>query len=102
MAGLAGAAEGQLDAAAGPVIVDEHLARADRLGEAHLPPAIGGPDAGDEAKVGAVGDGDGFRLAVERDHHLHRPEDFVLRQPVVGRDAGDQRRHEIMAVARCV
>ena len=50
VAGFADAAERQLDAAAGAIIVDEHLAGADTLGEPHLPAAIGGPDAGDEAK----------------------------------------------------
>src|SRR5690606_2389736 len=52
--GFADAAEGKLDAAAGAVIVDEDLPRADGFGKPHLPPPVGGPDAGDETVAGAV------------------------------------------------
>ena len=39
--------------------------------------------------------------SVERDHHLHRAEDFVLRQPVVrARRRDEQRRRQVVAAAR--
>ena len=37
---------------------------------------------------GAVGDGQRVGLAIEGEHHLHRAEDLLLRQPVVGRSSG--------------
>src|SRR6188472_1246333 len=72
------AAEGQLDAAARAVVVDEDLAAAQRPRHPHLPAAVAGPHARDETVPGAVGYRDGLGLAVERDQHLHRAEDLLL------------------------
>ena len=94
------AAERQLDAAAGAVVVDEHLAAAQRPRHPHLPGAVAGPDAGDQAVLGAVGDLDRLRLAVEGDQHLHRAEDLLLRERMVGGHVVDQRRLHVVAAAR--
>src|SRR6185503_1433730 len=59
------AAEGQLDAAAGAVIVDEDLAGGNGAREAQLAAAVASPDAADEAIRGAVGDRDRLLLAGE-------------------------------------
>ena len=40
--------------------------------------------------------------SVEGDHHLHRPEDLLLRQPVVRRHAGKQRRRDVVPAGRRV
>src|SRR5580692_1582911 len=66
-------AERQLDAATRAVIVEEHLARAQRLGEPHLPASVRRPDTGDETVAGPVSDCDSFGLVVEGNDHLDRP-----------------------------
>ena len=50
------AAERQLDAAAGAVVVDEHLAASQRARQRSCRAAVARPDAGDQAVVGAVGE----------------------------------------------
>src|SRR5690606_9429033 len=85
MARPADAAEGQLYPARRAVVVDEDLSGPQPLGQPHLPPAVGGPDARDEAVVGAVGDGDGFVLRFERDDDDGWAEDFLLRQRMIRR-----------------
>jgi hypothetical protein len=67
------AAEGQLDAAAGAVVVDEHLAAVQLARHAQLAAAVAGPHAGHQAVGGAVGDRQGLGLAVERDHTCTGP-----------------------------
>src|SRR5690606_22033155 len=59
MAGFLHAAEGQFDAATGPIIVDEHLTGMDGARQAELTSAIIGPDAADEAIMRAIGNRDG-------------------------------------------
>src|SRR5688572_29266915 len=73
----ADAAEGQLDAAAGAVVVEKDLARPQPARQPHRPAAVAGPDRGDEAVAGAVGDRHRLVLAVERDDHLDRAEDLL-------------------------
>src|SRR5437762_12183021 len=73
------AAERQLDAAAGAVVVDEHLAALQRVRHAHLAAAVACPYTRDKAVRRAVSDADRLGLAVEGDHHLHRAEDLLLR-----------------------
>ena len=72
------------NAAARPVIVDEHLSRADGAGEAQLPPAIARPHSGDEAISRAVGDADRLGFVVEGDDDQDRPEDLLLRDAMIG------------------
>src|SRR5690348_5010957 len=78
--GMLDAAERQLDAAAGAVVVDEDLAAPQRPRHPERAAAVARPDAGDEAVLGAVGDPDRVGLVVERDQHLHRSEDLLLRE----------------------
>src|SRR3954447_8010475 len=56
VAGFLDPAEGQLDAAAGAVGVDEDLAAAHRPRDPRRAPGVAGPDAGDEAVGRAVGE----------------------------------------------
>src|SRR5436190_16775439 len=65
------AAERQLDAAAGAVVVDEHLPALQGARHSQRAAAVSRPDAGDEAVLRSVGDADGFRIAIECDQHLH-------------------------------
>src|SRR5664279_2927574 len=78
VAGVLDAAERQLDAAAGAVVVDEYLAALQRPRHAQGAAAVLRPHAGDEAVLRAVGDADGVGLPVEGDQHLHRTEDLLL------------------------
>jgi aldehyde dehydrogenase (NAD+) len=64
VSGLSDPSERQFDAPAGAIVVDEHLARAQRPGEPHLPAPVRGPDAGDQAVAGPVGDRRRLRLDV--------------------------------------
>ena len=77
MAGLAHPAKRQLDAAAGAIGVDEDLPTAH--GARHAPGRRRGPDAGDKAVFGAVGDGDG-PASVSKGWRQDRAKDLVLRQ----------------------
>src|SRR3989442_635818 len=94
------AAERQLDAAAGAIVVDEHLAAVQPLGHAQRAAAVARPHAGHQAERSAVGDGQRFVLAVERDQHLHRAEDLFLRQRVLRRHLRHQRGPHIEAALR--
>ena len=78
------AAERQLDAAAGAVVVDEHLAALQPARHAQRPAAVARPYAGHQAIGRAVGDGQRLGLVVEGDHRLHRAEDLFLRQRCAG------------------
>src|SRR6478672_3293207 len=60
------AAERQLDAAAGAVAVDEHLAAANGLRYALLPSAVLRPHGGKQAIVGTVRELDRIRFVIER------------------------------------
>src|SRR5215470_881971 len=102
MARALDAAEGELDAAARPVIVDEDLARADGAGEAQLPPAIARPDPGDEAIGRAVGDADCLGFVIEGDDDLDRAEDLLLREAMIGRHAVDEGGADIVPALRCI
>ena len=100
VARFADAAERQLDAAARAVIVEEHLPRAQRLGEPHLPPPVGGPDASHEAVAGPVSDRDRLGLVLKGNDHLDRPEDFLLRQAMSWADIGEQGRGDVISALR--
>src|SRR5580704_14723189 len=93
-------AERQLDAATRAVIVEEHLPRAQRLGEPHLPPPVRGPDASHEAVAGPVSDRDRLGLVVKGNDHLDRPEDFLLRQAMSWADIGEQSRGDVISALR--
>ena len=56
VAGFPDATKGQFDTAACAVVVDEHLTGSQSFGHPHLARAVAGPDAGDKAVIGAVGD----------------------------------------------
>src|SRR4051794_28273358 len=71
VAGALHAAEGQLDAAADAVGVDEHLAGADARGDSVRAAEVAGPDARDEPVARRVGKRDRFAIAGER----HRGQD---------------------------
>ena len=94
--------ERQLDAAAGAVIVEEHLACAQRLGEPHLPPPVGRPDPGHEAVTGPIGDCRGLDFVIDGNDDLDGPEDFFLRQAMRRADIGKQGRGDIMSTPRRV
>ena len=100
MARFAHASEGQLDASARAVVVDEHLPGAQRLGEAHLSPSVGRPDAGHETVAGPVGDCRGLGLVIEGNDDLDWPEDFFLGEAMTGGDIGEQGRGDIMSAVR--
>ncbi len=100
MAGFADPAEGQLDAAAGAVIVHEDLAAADLARQPQLARAVAGPDAGDQPVFGTVGDADRLGLVLEGDQHLHGAEDLLLGQRMAGIDLGKQRRQHEMPARR--
>src|SRR5690606_26596919 len=91
VARFADAAEGQFNPARGAIVVDKDLSGPQPFRQPHLPPAVGGPDPGDQAVVGAVGDGDGVVLGVERNDDDGRAEDFLLRQRMIGSDVCEQR-----------
>src|SRR5690349_24361834 len=95
VAGVLDPAEGQLDAAAGAVIVDEDLPGLERAGEPHLPAAVARPGARDQPVGRAVGDADPLGLVAEADRAEYRAEDLLLRKEVVGRHVADQRRLDI-------
>src|SRR5260370_37770908 len=86
LAAVAGAldpAEGQLDAAAGAEIVDEDLARFERLGEAQLASAILRPHPGDETRLCADGGAERLGLVGEAHGAEDAAEDLLLRQRVL-------------------
>src|SRR6478735_10659570 len=97
---LAGAAEGQFDAAAGAIAVDEDLAGAHALRDALLAPAVLGPDGGDEAIIGAVGGLDRVVLVLEGEGGEDGAEDLLLLQPVAARHGAEQRRRDVEAAIR--
>src|ERR1700722_7969637 len=97
MTRFAHAAERQLDAAAGAVIVEEHLPRAQHLGEPHLAPAVAGPDASHEAVAGPVGDCDRLGLVLKGNDDLDGAKDFLLRQAMAGSYIGEQGRGDIIS-----
>src|SRR6185312_4818681 len=97
MAGALEAAEGKFDAAAGTVAIDEHLARANPLGNTVLAAAVAGPDAGNQPVVGAVGEANGFFLALERKQRQHRAEHFLAGDGAGRIDRAEQGRREIEA-----
>jgi cytochrome c553 len=78
------AAEGQFDAAAGAVVVDEDLAGVDAVRHTQRAAAVARPDRGGQAVGRAVGQRRGFVLAVEGEGRQHRAEDLVLRHLVRG------------------
>lgn len=98
MAGAPHPTEGQLDAACGAIVIDEHLTTADTLGQAQLTPSIAGPDAGTETEVGGIGEFQGLSLAFEGLHHQHWPEQLLAghRMPV-GHIHQQLRHHEVAA-----
>ncbi len=79
------------------LIVDEDLSAIQPARHAQLPPAVAGPDARDQAVIGAVGDPRGLFLVGKGDQHLHRAENFLPGQRVIGRHLGKQRRKDIVA-----
>src|SRR5450830_219380 len=91
------AAERQLDAAAGTVIVDEYLTAADGACHAHLTAAVAGPDAGDQTEIGAIGQRDRIGFIVERHGCQYWAKYFFLGQSVPGRHVTQQRGHLIKA-----
>src|SRR6185369_3810118 len=90
------AAEGQLHAAAGAIIVDEDLTGADGALHPELPAAIPRPDPGDEAIGRAIGDADRIGLVLEGDDDLDGTEDLLLRQAMIGGGAGEEGRADVM------
>src|SRR6202034_887735 len=99
---FAHASEWQLTAPARALIVEEHLARAQRLGEPHLPPPVGRPDTGNQTVAGPIGDRRGLGLVIEGNDDLDRAEDFLLSQAMAGWDIGEQGRGKIMSSPRRV
>jgi hypothetical protein len=78
MPGLANATERQLDAAAGAIIVQEHLPRFEAPCQPHGYGTVPGPDAGDQAVLRAVGNRNCLLL------DLDRAKDLILRKAVIG------------------
>lgn len=100
MAGFAHPAERQLDSTTGTIVVDEHLAHVQLARQPHLAAPVACPDPGDQTIFRAIGDTDRIGFGVERDQHLNRAKDFLLRQSVIGRHFGKQHRRHIIARRR--
>ena len=72
-------------------MVDEHLATGNAPCHAELACAVAAPDAGHQPEGRAVGQRDGFVLAVKGHGAKHRAKNFFLRQPVLWRHIAQQR-----------
>ena len=75
-----------------------HLPGADLPGHPAGAGDIGGLDVAGQAIQRGIGDADGIGLVRVRHDHDHRAEDFLLRDPHIGRDAREDRRARIIAV----
>ena len=98
VAGALHATERELDTAADPVGVDEHLARLDRGGDAVRAGEVARPDAGDEPVLGRVGEVDGLVLARERHRREHGTEHLLLEELHLRAHVGDERRLQEQAL----
>ena len=96
------ASKRQFDAAARAVVVNEHLPAAQSVRQAQGAAAVTRPHARHQAVGRAVGQGQGFGLVIESHYHLHRTEDFLLRQAVLRRHARQQRGRHPATAARQV
>ncbi len=95
MPGFPNATKWQFNTASGTVIIDEHLASPQGLGQSHLSTPITRPDTGHQTIFGAVCDPNGLCFILERDQNLNRSENLFLRQNVNRRDIGKKCRTDI-------
>ena len=80
--------------------VEPHRAGVGPLGEALHAADVAAPYAGSEAVRRTIGDPQRIRLVAKLDDAYHRPEDFLLRDPHLVLDIGeDSGTEEIAAVA---
>ena len=96
------APEGQLDATAGSVIVDEHLATADAPRHAQLTGSVTRPDPGHQAKVGRIGQCHRMVFVIKGQGREHRTKDFFLRQPVIDRHIAQQHGRLVVPSRGCL
>src|SRR6185503_2887642 len=92
-------AERKLDSPARAICIDVDLAGLDSRRQRHGLVDVPRPYARDEAVLAAIRDGRGLLDVIERDHREDRPEDFFLSHAHVRRDAIEQGRPEVVALA---